>query len=272
MPDLEANYHKLLSELKGVRLQSPHHASALCPAHDDRSASLSLTLTADRLLFRCHAGCSFQQITAALQISPQDCFEAPPQSSSRPPQSKPKAELDARGRLRWWSARHQALVTESCRYRYLNADGSLAFSIVRSSPKDFRPLSLKGTLSLDKADRVPYRLPDVLQAIQEQKAVVLVEGEKDADAGSRLGLHTTTFAHGAGRAEDHELNWLQGAIVVLVPDNDGPGKRGMRELAARLGPIARRLVWLELPGLSEKGTSATGSRSQETTLKRSRPW
>ena len=40
---------------------------ACCPAHDDKNASLSLTDGADgKVLAKCHAGCSFGQIAAAL--------------------------------------------------------------------------------------------------------------------------------------------------------------------------------------------------------------
>jgi len=41
---------------------------ACCPAHDDRSPSLSIADGADgRLLLRCHAGCSFAEVQAALR-------------------------------------------------------------------------------------------------------------------------------------------------------------------------------------------------------------
>ncbi|WP_210526611.1 DUF7146 domain-containing protein [Rubellimicrobium arenae] len=41
---------------------------ARCPAHDDRSPSLSLSTGADaRLLLRCHAGCEFSDILGALR-------------------------------------------------------------------------------------------------------------------------------------------------------------------------------------------------------------
>ena len=40
---------------------------ARCPAHEDRSPSLSLTDGADGLLLHCFAGCSFTDIIAALR-------------------------------------------------------------------------------------------------------------------------------------------------------------------------------------------------------------
>ena len=47
---------------------SGNQGSARCPAHDDRTPSLSLADGADgRLLLHCHAGCAFTEIQAALR-------------------------------------------------------------------------------------------------------------------------------------------------------------------------------------------------------------
>lgn len=53
--------------LKGRWIRS--YGVARCPAHNDRSPSLSLTNAADgRLLLFCHAGCSFNEVMTALGI------------------------------------------------------------------------------------------------------------------------------------------------------------------------------------------------------------
>ncbi len=46
----------------------PGRASGIvrCPAHEDRSPSLSWRVTGDRLLLRCFAGCSWDEILAAV--------------------------------------------------------------------------------------------------------------------------------------------------------------------------------------------------------------
>ena len=46
-----------------------------CPAHEDRKASLSITLTPDKILMRCHAGCSFSNICEGLGIKPKHTFK-----------------------------------------------------------------------------------------------------------------------------------------------------------------------------------------------------
>ena len=46
-----------------------------CPAHEDRKASLSITMGEDKILMRCHAGCSFSNICNGLGIKPKHTFK-----------------------------------------------------------------------------------------------------------------------------------------------------------------------------------------------------
>ena len=56
----------ILSRLHGVKERGSSW-TARCPAHDDRSPSLSISVGDDgRVLMHCHAGCTFEAIMAAL--------------------------------------------------------------------------------------------------------------------------------------------------------------------------------------------------------------
>ena len=46
-----------------------------CPAHEDKKASLSITMAEDKILMRCHAGCSFSNICSGLGIKPKHTFK-----------------------------------------------------------------------------------------------------------------------------------------------------------------------------------------------------
>jgi hypothetical protein len=63
-----------LDRLDGVEQTSKHEYRALCPAHDDVNPSLSITVTDDRLLIHCHAGCTYEQVVVALGLSSRDLF------------------------------------------------------------------------------------------------------------------------------------------------------------------------------------------------------
>ena len=57
---------EFLDRLEGVKRNGPGW-TARCPAHDDQTASLSVAEGADgMMLLKCHAGCGFEQILAAV--------------------------------------------------------------------------------------------------------------------------------------------------------------------------------------------------------------
>ena len=69
---IEETWEKLGQKLKNHRLIKSNSATASCPAHKDGVPSLSLKLKKDIILFKCHAGCTFSEITKALGMSSSD--------------------------------------------------------------------------------------------------------------------------------------------------------------------------------------------------------
>ena len=60
---------ELIGRLGKVRRTAKGY-TALCPAHADRSPSLSIRDTGSMVLLFCHAGCSYREICDALGIGP----------------------------------------------------------------------------------------------------------------------------------------------------------------------------------------------------------
>jgi len=199
----------------------------LCPAHEDRNPSLSLTLADNKILLNCHAGCSFDGIVSAVGMNQSQFFVH--SDNSKTPKKK-----------------------EVCRYRYENKGGKHAFEVVRFAPKDFRPQRPDGKWSLAGVERVPYRLPELLQGVKDSKTILILEGEKDVDSAMDMGLLATTFVGGTGKWREEYLEYFRGADVVLIPDNDTPGLKGMTEIATKLHGTASRIRMLELPGLGPR--------------------
>ena len=54
-----------LSLDKGRRIKADHY-TACCPAHDDRTPSLSITQASEKVLLYCHSGCSQIEVIEAL--------------------------------------------------------------------------------------------------------------------------------------------------------------------------------------------------------------
>ena len=93
---------QLLTMLQGVSgPNSSGEYTAKCPAHQDRTASLTATSKVsqkdgkERIYLCCHAGCTGNDIMAALGISAKDLIVDPDQGAFRSPPSTPS---DARGR------------------------------------------------------------------------------------------------------------------------------------------------------------------------------
>jgi hypothetical protein len=78
------------------------------------------------------------------------------------------------------------------------------------------------------------------------KEVIVVEGEKDADLGTALGLKATTSG-AAGSWKPEFSDWLCGKLVVVIIDADPAGRRHAQQVAASLCGKAVSLKLLELP-------------------------
>lgn len=64
-----------LEKLQGVRRTGNGKYIAKCPAHADRSPSLSIKETSNGdVLFHCFAQCEFGDVLAALNLRASDCF------------------------------------------------------------------------------------------------------------------------------------------------------------------------------------------------------
>jgi Protein of unknown function (DUF3987) len=111
-------------------------------------------------------------------------------------------------------------------YPYHDESGELLFEVVRFEPKDFRQRRPDGTRpdgwnwSTRGVRPVPYRLPELSEALGLGKAVYIVEGEKDADRLWALGVPATTNAGGAGKWRHELTEFFAGAEVVVIPDRD----------------------------------------------------
>jgi putative DNA primase/helicase len=140
-------------------------------------------------------------------------------------------------------------------YDYRDERRELLFQVVRFEPKDFRPRRPSGDgwiWNLGDVRRVLYRLPDLLAA-KPDEPVFVVEGEKDVDTLVRLGLCATTSPGGAGKWRPEYSKALDDRQVVILPDNDEPGRKHAADVTQALAGRAASVTVVELPGLPPKG-------------------
>ncbi|MDI9330154.1 MAG: phage/plasmid primase, P4 family [Alphaproteobacteria bacterium] len=112
----------------------------------------------------------------------------------------------------------------TAKWDYLDAAGSLIAVVYRYDPqgrkKEFRPWDAKRRKMAPPDPRPLYNQPGLVGTSQ----VVLVEGEKCAQALIDAGIVATTAMHGAN-APVEKTDWtpLAGKAVLIWPDRDKPG-------------------------------------------------
>ncbi|WP_156762722.1 CHC2 zinc finger domain-containing protein [Woeseia oceani] len=87
----------LIERLDGVRETGKGRYLARCPAHDDRTPSLSVRDTGDRVLLHCFAGCDALDVVHALGLELADLFADKCEHRTKPMRTRiPAADaLDA---------------------------------------------------------------------------------------------------------------------------------------------------------------------------------
>ncbi|MGE3624114.1 MAG: AAA family ATPase, partial [Bdellovibrionales bacterium] len=120
------------------------------------------------------------------------------------------------------------------KWDYHDASGELIACVYRYDPpsgKQFRPWDVKARRQRAPEPRPLYNQPGILAA----NAVVLVEGEKAAQALIETGICATTAMNGANAPVD-KTDWspFAGKHVLIWPDNDEPGHKYAEAVAARL--------------------------------------
>jgi len=158
-----------------------------------------------------------------------------------------------------------------CAYDYVALDGTLMHQTVRFDPKEFvqrRPdpdpdHDGQWIWNLEDIEPVLYRLPEW----HNSSWVCVVEGEKDADNLSALGIPATTNAMGAKNWRPSYSEALAGKHIALIPDNDDPGRAHAALVASHLRNHAGQIKIVTLPDLPPKGDvsdwiAAGGTKAQ----------
>ena len=227
-------------EIPSIKWNGKAEGLGLCPVHGDSNPSFSANRESG--LFHCFACGKSGSIFDFYTMQHGGGFRGALEALAR------EAGVDIQGQGP--AKKNSKFVAE---YNYTDEAGKLLFQAVRYEPKDFRQRRPDGKggwiWSLDGVRLVPYNLPEVLKA----KSIIIVEGEKDCETLKAWGLTATTNAQGAGKWRREYNNHLKGKRVVILPDNDDPGRKHGAVVARNLHGIAESLKVVELPSLPHKG-------------------
>jgi len=218
-----------LEKLNNVKQTGPEQWQARCPAHSDNINSLSISRGDNKINFHCHASCTGEEILNSMGLSWKDIYFDNGRKNN-------KKEIVAT-------------------YDYRDKNGKLLYQVVRFKPKTFRQRRPAGDgfkWGIGNKTRVLYKLEQVIEAVKNDKVVFIVEGEKDVDNLNKLELTATCNAMGAGKWDPNYTQTLKEARVVIIPDNDRPGKDHAETIAHKLQGKAKSIKILSLPRLKKK--------------------
>ena len=193
-------------------------AQCICPCHNDKQASLTISKGDRCTLFKCFAGCNFEDILGAVGLDKKDTFydaepEKPKTNWKRYVESREKKKIEAV-------------------YNYISSvDGSYCFTKIRLEGKKI----LYGVIT---NERFTYGLPKgtsrkdfkafygdletLKETISEGKTIFIVEGEKDVNTLTKQGYTAFTY----GGCSDWQVDFaelVRGADVFILRDNDQAG-------------------------------------------------
>jgi len=167
---------QFLGLLQDVRPAGPGKWECKCPAHDDRAASLSVTIGEEQpIVCFCHAGCDPADVFQSVGLNWKDVC-----SKEQAPTPIP-----------------QRIVAT---YDYRDTSGRLLFQVMRYAPKKtFRQRMPdpehpdQWLYKVGQAQKVPFRLPELLASLEP---IYICEGEKDVLSMVAAGYTATCNAGG----------------------------------------------------------------------------
>ncbi|MFL6354283.1 MAG: DUF3987 domain-containing protein [Bryobacteraceae bacterium] len=196
-----------------------------CPSHDDRNPSLSITEGKDgRVLFKCHAGCTQQQVLDAL-----------------------------RERGLWPDPEEREPTQKNTTYTYVDENGKPLHRTVRTPDKRFWQEHFDGSTWVSGSGGhrlVLYHLDELTARCKE--TVCIAEGEKDVDRLRWLGYLATCNPMGAGKWRQYYAGALSNRDIILFYDNDSAAKNRVgqthaADIALSLCAVGCKVRIIDLP-------------------------
>ena len=229
----------ILQRLEGVKGRDGKYM-ARCPNHGDSTPSLSVSLGNDnKILLKCFAGCTTEAIVWSMGLEMKDLFAE--SATSFPTYGETKANTPANQEAEYLYARGTLK-----KVKFRRADGS-KFCTWRH---------LKGGKWEKGRNNI---LPGLYQSDADLPGIFfLVEGEKDVDNLKKAGMVAVSLPDGSqSKWEDTYNAVFKGKQVVILPDNDEPGKKYAQMCAEKLHGNAANIWIVDLkqawPEIPEKG-------------------
>lgn len=209
-------YEEILSHFQ-VKKYGNGKVQALCPAHPDKEASLTITQGNNgRTLLKCHAGCSSESVVLAAGLKMADLF-----SESRPAEECWRMYIESREKRKIEAVYNYVSINGEYAYTKIRLEGKkMLFGILKDGRFEY---GLKGR-NKKEFNAIFGSVPRIKEAIERNEPIFIPEGEKDVNTLVKKGY--TAFSCGGANDWNKNVSELcTGAEVVILADNDNPGKK-----------------------------------------------
>lgn len=187
-------------------------AQCRCPSHPDKQASLTVSKGRKCTLFRCHAGCSLENILTAARLEKKDTFyesESWETDWRRYIENREHRKIEA-------VYSYVSSVTGAYAFTKIRLEGKkLLYGILENNRFSY---GLRGQ-SRKELKAIYGSLEAIRKAIRESEPVFIVEGEKDVDTLKRQGYTAFTYG-GVNDWQSDFAELLRDANVIILADND----------------------------------------------------
>jgi len=247
-----------------------------CPGHDDKQASMHVTLAADgKVLVKCHAACDNQDLLIEklrqkglwpIKVSTEQArlaattvaaaarereFENLTATDEKPPRpSTPEGFQFVK--IHEYRARQGHLLGTVTRFEEIRPNGALGKPAKKFIPTFyFMKDGLAQWLHKGIALRQFYNLP----SLNKEGPVIIVEGEKTCDAGIPHFPNQPLISPMGGLQGFNRTDFLplRGRDVVIWPDADANWKENAESWARSLSPIVNSIKIVHLPRMIVEG-------------------
>ena len=167
------------------------------------------------------------------------------------------------------SFKHYTHGTPSAHWEYTTQDGLIVGYVARFDLANGKKETLPMSWCKDQHGKTGWQWkalpePRPLYGLPfTEDFVVIVEGEKTAEAVRKAGLPATTWAGGCGAVSKTDFATLTGKTVILWPDNDEAGRKAMQQVARILLPITEGVMMVEIPDGMPNGWDAADTDNAE---------
>ena len=209
-------YEEILSHFQ-VKKYGNGKAQALCPAHPDKEASLTITQGNDgKTLLKCHAGCSSESVVLAAGLKMADLF-----SENRLSEERRRMYIESREKRKIEAVYNYVPTNGEYAYTKIRLEGKkMLFGMLKDERFEY---GLKGR-SKKEFNAIFGSIPRIKEAIERNEPIFISEGEKDVNTLIKKGY----AAFSCGGANDWNKNVSElcnGAEVIILSDNDDSGKK-----------------------------------------------